>query len=327
MSSKGSDVIDGLIAGTEQFLTWRRRRKHAKREKQKQKNPIVDWVEAFIWAAFVVLLINQYLLQAYQIPSTSMVPTLLKRDRIFVNKIVYGPELIPGQWKLPGFSDPERFEVIIFENPSYLGRGPVFDILQRIIYMVTLSLVDIDRDESGQPRAHFLIKRAVGVPGDRFRQDNGNLLIRPEGEPRWYTEAEFQELAGFEYPVKRLVDPESYPAIRYAARTAAYEEAGLPVLEEPTTTEQLGVLHGDFFERSLVRSKTLLEISPQEDRYRSSYALYDTGWYVPEGRILPLGDNRDNSRDGRYFGPVSKRKILGRAMFKYWPPSRIGAIR
>lgn len=327
MSSKGSDWIDGLISGTEQFLTWRRRRKHAKREKQKQKNPVVDWIEAFIWAAFVVLLINQYLLQAYQIPSTSMVPTLLKRDRIFVNKIVYGPELIPGRWKLPGFADPERFEVIIFENPSYLGRGPVFDILQRIIYMVTLSLVDIDRDESGQPRAHFLIKRAVGVPGDRFRQDEGNLLIRPEGETRWYTEAEFQELAGFAYPVRRLVEAESYPAIRYSARTAAYEEAGLPILEEPTTSEQAGVLHGDFFERNLVRSRTLFELSPNEERYRSSYALYDTGWYVPPGRILPLGDNRDNSRDGRYFGPVSEQKVLGRAMFKYWPPSRIGAIR
>jgi signal peptidase I len=42
--------------------------------------------------------------------------------------------------------------------------------------------------------------------------------------------------------------------------------------------------------------------------------------------VFPLGDNRDNSRDARYFGPVSLDNVLGRAMIKYWPPSRIGPI-
>lgn len=319
--------MDRLVSTTERFLTWRKRRRERKREKQKQKNPIVDWVEAFIWAAFVVLLINQYLLQAYQIPSSSMVPTLLERDRIFVNKIVYGPELVPGQWKLPGLANPERFEVVIFENPTYLSKGPLFDILQRVIYMVTLSLVDIDRDEFGQPRAHFLIKRAVGVGGDRFRHDSGNMLVNPEGESRWYTEQEFQDLTGFSYPVRRLVSPDSYPAIRYSARESAYEQAGLPVLEEPAPSEQSAVRHGDFFERNLVKAKTLSQIAPYDRRQIGTFALYGNGWYVPDGRILPLGDNRDNSRDGRYFGPVALDKVLGRAMFKYWPPGRIGAIR
>lgn len=326
-TSASQDFVDRLIGATERFLTWRKRRRARKRQKQKQKNPIVDWIEAFVWAAFVVLLINQYLLQAYQIPSSSMVPTLLERDRIFVNKIVYGPELIPGQWKLPGFAEPKRFEIIIFENPTYLSKGPLFDVLQRIIYMITLSLVDIDRDEFGQPRAHFLIKRAVGVSGDRFRQDEGNLLVRPEGETRWYTEEEFQELMGFSYPVRRLVQPESYPAIRYSARLEAYEDASLPVLEEPSAAEEAAVRHGDFFERNRERAKTLSRIDPADMRHIGTFALYENGWYVAEGRMLPLGDNRDNSRDGRYFGPVDGRKILGRAMFKYWPPGRIGAIR
>ena len=326
-STHDSDWVDVLIARTEQFLTWRKRRKHAKHEKQKKKNVIVDWIEAFIWAAFVVLLINQYLLQAYQIPSSSMVPTLLQRDRIFVNKVIYGPELVPGQWKVPGFVEPDRFEVVIFENPSYLGRGVFFDILQRVIYMMTLALVDIDRDETGEVRAHFLIKRAIGVPGDRFRQEAGNLLVRPEGEAQWYTEAEFQQLSGASYPVRRMISPDHYPAIRYSARVAAYEAAGLPLLEDPTPSEQAGVLRSDFFERNRVRSQTLFQISPHNERERSTFVLYEAGWYVPDNRILPLGDNRDNSRDGRYFGPVSKDKVLGRAMFKYWPPARIGAIR
>ena len=55
--------------------------------------------------------------------------------------------------------------MIIFESPEYISSGPLKDILQRIIYMVTLSIVDIDKDEYGQPKHHFLIKRAIGMPG------------------------------------------------------------------------------------------------------------------------------------------------------------------
>ena len=149
---------------TERFLTWRKRRRLAKKERQKQKNVILDWLEAIGSAVLIVLLINQFLLQAYQIPSQSMVSTLEIGDRIFVNKLIYGPELVPGMMKLPSPRKPRRAEIIIFENPSYIPIGPLMDILQRVIYMVTLSLVDIDRDEFGNPKHHFLIKRAVGMP-------------------------------------------------------------------------------------------------------------------------------------------------------------------
>jgi signal peptidase I len=52
---------------------------------------------------------------------------------------------------------------------------------------------------------------------------------------------------------------------------------------------------------------------------RSDNAKYKSGIYVPQGSILPLGDNRDNSRDGRYFGPVNQKKINGSVRFRFWP--------
>ena len=185
------DFLNRLQVGTERFLTWRKRRKKLREEKQKKKNPVLDWVEAFLWAAAVVLIINQYLFQAYQIPSGSMIDTLNIKDRIFVNKVIFGPELVPGMWKLPGFKEPERTEVIIFENPTYLSRGPIFDILQRVIYMVTLSFVDIDKDEEGNPKAHFLIKRAVGVEGDRIKMREGEVYMNPGGTTGWIQEKDF----------------------------------------------------------------------------------------------------------------------------------------
>ena len=317
-----------LVQRTEGVLTWRKRRRLRKRQKQRQKNQILDWIEAFLWAAAVVLLLNQYLIQAYQIPSGSMIDTLLRRDRIFVNKVVYGPELLPGIAKLPGFTEPSRNEVVIFENPSYLSRGPVFDILQRIIYMVTLSLVDIDRDESGQPRAHFLIKRAVGMEHDRLRSNRGYMKIMPEGESQWLDEAELQNAVGAEYPIRRLVDTSSYETFALAALAIAREDLGIPVRDnEQAALESVrNMRYVDSAYLGRERLGFLYAADPSDSRIQAQNQRQRLGWYVPEGRIFPMGDNRDNSRDARVFGAVSTENVLGRAMFRYWPLGRIGEI-
>jgi signal peptidase I len=251
------------------------------------------------------------------------------QDRIFVNKVVFGPELLPGLFKVPGLESPERNQIIIFENPSYIGRGPLFDIVQRVIYMLTLSLVDIDRDEFGQPRAHFLIKRAVGAAGDTIRTMNGNLLIRPAGDPGWHTEPEFQTLNGFFYPVQRLMDEADYRVIETAGLAIAKQDLGLPLSSEDIAAQSALSRIGasDPFALDAVRSKLVYSAIPDNAQIRERVQFNRTGWYVPAGRILPLGDNRDNSRDGRYFGAVRIRHVLGRAMFIYWPFSRAGAIR
>jgi signal peptidase I len=114
MATKQQDFFDGLQSLAEAFLTRRKQVRRIKREKQRAKNPVLDWIEAFVWAAGMVLLANQYLLQAYVIPSGSMINTLLIGDRIFVNKLIYGPELLPGLLKLPSPIKPARNDIIIF---------------------------------------------------------------------------------------------------------------------------------------------------------------------------------------------------------------------
>jgi len=47
---------------------------------------------------------------------------------------------------------------------------------------------------------------------------------------------------------------------------------------------------------------------------------------VPEGKLIVLGDSRENSRDSRFFGPVDTDDIVGRAFIKIWPPSDIGSV-
>ena len=65
---------------------------------------------------------------------------------------------------------------------------------------------------------------------------------------------------------------------------------------------------------------------PADMEARSTWAKYDIGVYVPEGHVLPLGDNRDNSQDGRYFGPVSADDVNGKVVFRIWPIGRIGGL-
>ena len=47
---------------------------------------------------------------------------------------------------------------------------------------------------------------------------------------------------------------------------------------------------------------------------------------VPPGHYFMMGDNRGNSDDSRYWGPIPEEWIIGEAFFTYWPPDRIGFL-
>jgi len=328
--NKQLDFFDHIQSITEKYLTYRAKIRRIKKEKRKAKNPVVDWIEAFLWAACMVLLINQYLVQAYRIPSGSMIDTLNIGDHVFVNKIIYGPELLPGFLKLPSPVIPKRNDIIIFESPAYISRGTVFDIAQRIIYMLTLSLVDIDRDERGEQRIHFLIKRAAGQAGDRFKIENGEMRIRFAGEDRWVYEREYNASRSWDHNIRRLVSEDQYPALLAAGQARGWSDLGFPVSEElyfkasPVENMQ----YGDSFAYQRSRLETQRKAAVQDRRYAMLHAReHVLGLFVPEGRILPLGDNRDSSHDGRNFGPVRLSKVLGKGLIIYWPFTRIGKIK
>jgi len=321
--AKQIDFFDKIQLITEKFLTHRARIRRIKKEKRKAKNPVLDWIEAFIWAVCMVLLINQYLIQAYRIPSGSMIDTLNIGDHVFVNKIVYGPELLPGFFKLPSIFQPKRNDIIIFESPAYISRGTVFDITQRILYMLTLSLVDIDRDENGEPRVHFLIKRAVGQAGDRLNMENGRLKIRFAGENRWVDEMEYNEKRGWNHNIIRSINEDQYPAYIASVEAEAWNSR---IISGPFESQTESIRFNGNIELTRAWYETLRKFAPHNKKYSNELARNRLGWYVPEGRILPMGDNRDNSHDGRFFGSVRMSKILGKGMIIYWPLSRIRGI-
>ena len=337
------DFLDRLQIWTEKLLTHRARRLEKKKRKHKARGVIMEWVDAFLWAVMVVLLLNQYLLQAYQIPSGSMRNTLIggvdpytgrpsSSDRIFVDKLTFGPELLPGVGKLPGFRESRRGEVIIFENPEYESPSLVHEIAQRVLYMVSLSLIDLNRIRGGETAHQFLIKRQVAVDGDRVFFRRGELYLQPAGEGALIPEKEFKKYVGLDYGNHLLLDSSYYDNREAMIKVTYLEKAGLPVDRETADkaaenwVSPLKIRIGDGYEDERIASAVLRRLYPFEENISMADERHTRGIYVPEDWLLPLGDNRSNSLDGRYFGPVSSDKILGKALFKYWPLNRIGGI-
>jgi signal peptidase I len=53
---------------------------------------------------------------------------------------------------------------------------------------------------------------------------------------------------------------------------------------------------------------------------------FPQGITVPRGTYYMMGDNRPDSEDSRYWGPVPRKWIIGKAVFTYWPPDRVGTL-
>lgn len=320
---------------TEAALTKRARRRYIQSEKSRRRSRPADWALSFLWAVVWVFFINQYLVQAYEIPSGSMIPALQIRDRLFVDKLSMGPELLPGVFKLPGLRRPQRADVIVFQNPQYRSKGTFFEIAHRLIYMITLSFVDINRDERGNPSVQLLIKRAAGYSGDHIVFRDGELYIKAAGEESFMSENEFKALSGLAYTQQRLVSNQEENENRKMAVYDVYRTFNLP---PPPAAADGGAVLADAESRypesayrlnasEYWRSIALCEIYPLREDYQAAYARQKIGYYVPDGYILPLGDNRDDSKDGRSFGAVPQKNVLGKALFRFAPLNRIGGVR
>lgn len=95
----------------------------------KVKSEIREWTESIIIALILALLIRTFIVQAFKIPSGSMIPTFQVGDRIFVNKFVYGARIPFTDIRFPALKQPERGDIIVFVSPE----APKRDFVKRLI--------------------------------------------------------------------------------------------------------------------------------------------------------------------------------------------------
>ncbi|MBI2153450.1 MAG: signal peptidase I [Candidatus Rokubacteria bacterium] len=146
--------------------------------KKKRKSLAREYVEAIVIAILLALVIRTFVVQAFTIPSGSMVPTLQVGDYILVNKFLYGAEIPFTNLGLPAIRHPRRGDIMVFKYPW-----------------------DEKRD---------FIKRVIGLPGEEVYIKGRTVYVNgtPQNEPyAVYNDA--TPHAGTEYGPS-VVPPDSY---------------------------------------------------------------------------------------------------------------------
>ncbi|MGD8700547.1 MAG: signal peptidase I, partial [Gemmatimonadales bacterium] len=115
-----------------------------------------EWAKSISVAILLFLIIRTFAVEAFKIPTGSMESTLLVGDFLLVNKAVYGAQLPFTDARLPGFEEPERGDVVVFEYP-------------------------LDRSKN-------YVKRVVGLPGDRIAMRRGALYVNGERQEESYVQ-------------------------------------------------------------------------------------------------------------------------------------------
>jgi signal peptidase I len=156
-------------------------------------------------AVGVAVAVRTFVVQTFYIPSASMEPTLMVGDRILVDKLSYH------------LHDVHRGDIVVFGTPP---------------------------GEDAGPNVKDLVKRVIGLPGERIASAEGKVVIN--GKP----------------------------------------------LSEPW----------------LVSGTVTSSIQPQT---------------IPKNEYFVMGDNRSDSQDSRFFGPIPRSLIVGRVVMRIWPLSSI----
>lgn len=120
-----------------------------------QEPLVIEYAKSFFPVLLIVLILRSFLVEPFQIPTGSMIPTLEVGDFILVNKYAYGVRLPVIGTKIMDVEDPKRGEVMVFIPPH---------------------------------EDKYYIKRVIGLPGDTVRYEDKNLYINGELIDKEYVE-------------------------------------------------------------------------------------------------------------------------------------------
>jgi signal peptidase I len=145
-----------------------------------KRSTVREYVEAALWALVLTLFLRAFVIQAFRIPSESMLDTLLVGDFLFVNKFEYGPKIPFTHVRLPGLRKPRRGDVIVFQFP----RDPSKDYIKRCIGTggQTIEIhdkqVSVDGVRLHEPYAVHKMPNIL-ASGYDYRDNFGPLTVNP----------------------------------------------------------------------------------------------------------------------------------------------------
>jgi len=282
-----------------------------KREEAEKKQPVKDFFKdaAFVLVAFFFL--NSFVLASFEVPTGSMENEIMAGDFLFVNKFIYGgttPRTIPFTnvrlpwFRVPAFRHVEHNDVIVFEFPG-------------------------QRDEVQSPEFMFYLKRAIALSGDTVQVINRVVYVNgtPAPIPR------NMKFNNYTIMPSGLADPRIFP------KGSPFNEDNWGPVVVPKKGDVIS-LNAENLERldTFIRRE-----GHSVARDEKSQTLIDsrpaTNYSVEHNYLFGMGDNRDNSLDGRFWGFIPEESIVGSPMIVYWSwdpdisllnlPAKLASIR
>lgn len=242
---------------------------------------IFNFISSLFPVLLLVFTIRSFVIEPFQIPSGSMMPTLLIGDFILVKKYVYGIKNPIHQKTIINVGYPQRGDVIVFKYPKDC----------RLAY----------------------IKRIIGKPGDRvvYNMMSKQLMIYPKGEDNTYAKS---------LPiVYSNIVPSNFVQEFYTSSNGLMNTIFIEIEEHDPkkvhkgirlvkTTESINGMQHEILTMIPPGNKNFINMHDK----CAAHLVFE--WIVPLGEYFVMGDNRDNSADSRYWGYVPERNILGKAI-------------
>lgn len=268
-------------------------RKH-KPEEQKPKT-FARKAKAFfkelgiVLGAFLVL--NNFVLASFMVPTGSMENEVMAGDLLFVNKFIYGgtsPRNIPFTnvrlpwFRVPAVRDVEPGDVIVFVFPGY-------------------------RDEVEPEEFTFYLKRCVGMPGDTILIVDRVLYVN-----------------GKQFPLPRNLKFNRYGILPRAEGTESIFPKGVPWNEDnygPLVVPKKGMAI-PLSANNFAQWEVFIKREGHQVQLADGTVLIDgkeaSEYIVERDYLFGMGDNRDNSLDSRYWGFIPKENLVGTPLIVYW---------
>jgi signal peptidase I len=230
---------------------------------RKEKSALRENVESIVIAIILAVIMRQFVVQAFKIPSGSMEETLQIGDHILVNKFLYH------------FSSPKLSDVIVFRYPWEDKRD--------------------------------FIKRIVALPGDvvEIRDDQVFVNGAPLQEP--YVAPDARRTRSYHFGPLRV--PQAGDKVEVRADERLY------INGEPVAIPN-GLFQPDDHGPPLSGFQTFYRTLFPNQSVALNHPVRP--FTVDQDYYFTLGDNRNNSKDSRYWGFVKSDRIKGKAFFIYW---------
>ena len=202
-------IFDGHITKKVKWLFWKKDYKEGE-----ERNALLEWLDAIIFAVVVVTFINTFFFQAFKIPSSSMESSLYTGDHLFVSKLAYGPKmpqtpltipfthnviggkesystLIQSDYKrLKGFGHVETGDYVVFAFPhgdTVLVKDPAADYYTYVRTLgrdYTIRKYGPLKVRPSDKKDHY-VKRCVASAGDTLEIRNGQVYVNSQAQEVW----------------------------------------------------------------------------------------------------------------------------------------------